>query len=258
MSSLKTDSSSETTSDDKEKISTIDELNEATRNVESIISQLVSYGSYASHSISRFAKADAQFEPGDHVELQSYLEKLLLSLVPDSNSDTSSQKPPGPSRLSEIQNRLVNANLRRRNRFLYAQKEYEATNVKPQGLEQSPHTHQISDMIRAPRLYSTEAGSGSTASLYPEVLRSASNSVAGHEAGGMISLGATASESNQLDVTIRTSGSSPVGATTRVSHSDKAHYYPQPPVGENRSSVFRCPCCCQMLPIVLSETSSWR
>jgi hypothetical protein len=34
--------------------------------------------------------------------------------------------------------------------------------------------------------------------------------------------------------------------------------YPRPPKVEDDAMVFRCPCCCQTLPVGILETSRWK
>ncbi|KAJ5376147.1 hypothetical protein N7509_013033 [Penicillium cosmopolitanum] len=73
---------------------------------------------------SRLQKADSSFDPNcpQIRSLRQHLELLLL-VHPDEHGNSDSNKQQlDPARLTLIQLRLIDANLRRRNRFLYAQK----------------------------------------------------------------------------------------------------------------------------------------
>ncbi|KAJ5927878.1 hypothetical protein N7466_006834 [Penicillium verhagenii] len=73
---------------------------------------------------SRLQKADSTFDPNSANirSLRQHLELLLLAHPDEFGSSNSSAQELDPALLTTIQLRLIDANLRRRNRFLYAQK----------------------------------------------------------------------------------------------------------------------------------------
>jgi hypothetical protein len=65
-------------------------------------------------------KADEMFKPEDHQDLRAHLTTVLLSQRPFSLKRVFSLGDVDPSSLSAAQFRLINCNLKRRNRFIYA------------------------------------------------------------------------------------------------------------------------------------------
>src|SRR6202043_3866350 len=70
---------------------------------------------------SRLQKADRMLRLEDHQDFCAHLIAVMLSQGPSSAEYTFSLEKIDPSKLSTVQLRLINCNLKRRNRFLYAQ-----------------------------------------------------------------------------------------------------------------------------------------
>lgn len=71
---------------------------------------------------SRLQRADQQFKPEEHQDLRAHLTTMMLLNNMEQHSDLDSVKGKlVPSNLSDIQERTIQCNLKRRNRFLYAQ-----------------------------------------------------------------------------------------------------------------------------------------
>ncbi|EGR50163.1 uncharacterized protein TRIREDRAFT_105458, partial [Trichoderma reesei QM6a] len=72
---------------------------------------------------SRLQRADQQFKPEEHKDLQAHLTTMMLLNNIEQRSDLHSVNGTfDPSNLGEIQERIIQCNLKRRNRFLYAQR----------------------------------------------------------------------------------------------------------------------------------------
>ncbi|RFN45479.1 calcium/calmodulin-dependent protein kinase [Fusarium flagelliforme] len=91
---------------------------------------------------SRLRKADRKFKAEDHEELQRHLIVLMLSQGPFSSDHTFSPDQTDQTKLTAIQWRLINCNLKRRNRFLYAQRHSEALETPKNPLTQQDATPQ--------------------------------------------------------------------------------------------------------------------
>lgn len=78
---------------------------------------------------SRLQKADQQFEATEHEEQKGHLVGMLLTQLKYCPQERDSSK------LNEVQLRMVRCNLKRRNRFLYAQQH-------SRGLDAGPIRHE--------------------------------------------------------------------------------------------------------------------
>ncbi|KAJ5707130.1 hypothetical protein N7488_006931 [Penicillium malachiteum] len=76
-----------------------------------------------SRRCSWWQKADEQFDATEHQDLEDYLAGILLSKL---ESDPQERDL---SELNEVQLRLIRCNLMRRNRFLYARQNMEASST---------------------------------------------------------------------------------------------------------------------------------
>ncbi|KAK8059236.1 WD repeat-containing protein 88 [Apiospora saccharicola] len=121
----------------------LDELHEAKRSVDAILNQLVVNGVLIRRAgnRSRLQKADKTFAPEKYDDFRKFLETLLLSQGPHTTSDTFTPAFFDPSKLSGAQKGLIHANLKRRNRFVYAQKH----STKLDATLESPGQRQTTD-----------------------------------------------------------------------------------------------------------------
>ncbi|KAK7928896.1 hypothetical protein PG985_005894 [Apiospora marii] len=102
-----------------------DLLEKAKGDVESLLDELTGIvADCRARYASRLDDADSQFEPELYTELERHLEAKLVDQGPSSSHTDPKSRYQLTSELSEIQKRLVNANLRRRNRFLFARQQY--------------------------------------------------------------------------------------------------------------------------------------
>ncbi|KAI9367894.1 hypothetical protein BJX61DRAFT_547065 [Aspergillus egyptiacus] len=113
---------------------------------------------------SRLLKADASFDPDSPqiCALRRHLELLLLVSPNTSKTSASSSQQLNPARLSPVQRRLIEANLLRRNRFLYAQRHVQKmSSIRKQAKRIPPDTPSLV-------LQAANPGSRKTVSTYRE------------------------------------------------------------------------------------------
>ncbi|KAL3482044.1 hypothetical protein BJX99DRAFT_253167 [Aspergillus californicus] len=200
---------------------------------------------------SRLQKADSSFNPGHPqiLALRLHLMAIILVHPAEYGSSNSSMKTLKEARMNKaaldpIQLRLIDANLRRRGRFLYAQKHarklgfglhigdsvppFQFSGQKNQG----PHSH-AALTIRAPKMTGPEPGK--------------------HEPAQSTTT-ATAVDS-PLELTQKQEAKSP---TTVISITSSQIRYPRPPPISDAQTVFTCPCCCQSIPVTISRGNKWK
>ncbi|KAF3396453.1 hypothetical protein F1880_006928 [Penicillium rolfsii] len=83
---------------------------------------------------SRLQKADSSFNPDNPqiCSLRRHLEVLLLARPDENGNSDYSEEQLDPAKLSPVRTQLVEANLKRRNRFLYAQQHAQKLDSNPQ------------------------------------------------------------------------------------------------------------------------------
>jgi len=206
---------------------------------------------------SRLQKADRTFAVEEHQELRTHLVAVMAARAPVLDSG-----------LTSIQCRLIEANLRRRNRFLYAQRHSERlaiTTDPPYATLPSNATEEHSALLdwaysilqsffhvliaaaiigwRTFRERRQQAIVTTTAKRSPRVLPAMTGTSASKLSGF------TAAQ----QVPAR-----PQGAPTQISVTLTKVQYPRPPRIAQGAEVFRCPCCCQMLPVMFAEETRWK
>lgn len=210
---------------------------------------------------SRNRRADKTFNPDNHQELRTHLE-CIIRLRPTEEA-LFHQKDNGEyvaksdnSKLSDIQNRLVEANLRRRHKFLIAQKRSRTQkNVQirpsipeaPSSAGSVPKEEHLADIQNAdtannpnPTPYSITRGYGSTA---PTISR--------------FSLASTAE--GTLKYTAAARKYTPSITKTQITFIASDVEFPKAPSIPLGREIMKCPCCCQSLPIgTLQNPKLWK
>jgi hypothetical protein len=199
----------------------------------------------------RLLRADKSFECFKIRDLYSQLSLVFYAT-----------KLSSEPRLGEIQCRLIEANLRRRHRFQYAQ-------THSKHLSGTPEPKR-GDRILRRRLIHTETHSlammWNMAVFFVYVLRTllfdamspASPTPTPREP--LKSEGSTLKETSATKVTGRLhidSGQGPAGALTIMSVSTASVEWPNPPRVQDGATVFKCPCCCQTLPVMFASGDHW-
>ncbi|KAM3076313.1 WD repeat-containing protein 88 [Clarireedia jacksonii] len=228
-----------------ESLCSSDPLQKNIKDVEMMLDQLARIAVVVRRSgrRSRLQKADQRFKPAEHEELQKHLTTILLAR-PEFSKDQIDV-----SKLSEIQQRLIHCNLMRRNRLLYAQQhsiwldtdaatrlsQGQANNTRPTASEESAKEKQKSLPL------TTKPSIEAPAVTTNPTIRTGTSASAVSDSVAL-----------PLDV-------SPVSAASTIISSTVINLkYPRPPKIEKGARIFMCPCCCQTLPVTLSEGTRWK
>lgn len=215
-------------------------LQESMYNIESMQDQLarIAVAVRRSGRRSRLQKADLRFDAKEHQELEGHLVGMLLTQL---------KRPPqerDSSNLNEVQLRLIHCNLKRRNRFLYAQqhsKGLDASSMQRLNFKQSEKSGLQPDEMVGERPDSKPSNKG------PK------------DANNTIITGTSASKVSE-NFNLQSENTSPTGPTTASIMSTTAVDldYPRPPRFNGDAHLFRCPCCCEALPASMADQNRWR
>lgn len=201
---------------------------------------------------SRLHKTDCLYNPEEHTELKQHLECIVILRPGMEGRETEHQYRLKVESLSPLQRHLIEANLRRRNRFIQAQLHSVGLKSRAPVLGQS-HAWSYHQPLREPIDATTKDKSSSGASsmvLTPRPdgnlqLRPASVTTATYP-------------NSKLEYSIgpqHKTESSPMTVITKITASAR---YPRPRFGSNQTLV-QCPCCCQMLPVSeVKNDKTWR
>ncbi|KAJ5809816.1 uncharacterized protein N7503_002034 [Penicillium pulvis] len=220
----------------------------------SILRDLIAIGVVIRRSGRKFRlqKADASFDQNrdKYRDLQAHLAILVMSSPSEGPRTLIYQDKIDPSQLSPIQHRLVEANLRRRHRFMEMQR----------------HSHLLKDPIESPvwnKIGHILANMGPSSaqkvsdksSVKPEHTKSTTTSIA---------------QSNNMTV-VETIASIPetgfrglqrggrIGSTvTRITAITAAARYPRAKLSSPEHLSFKCPCCCHAIPIQEAEDNRYK
>lgn len=223
-------------------------LHENMRNIEMMLDQLarIAVAVRRSGRRSRLQKADQRFKPEEHMDLQKHLVTILLARPEFAKEQVDESK------LSDVQLRLIRCNLKRRNRFLYAQQharwlDPDTTGVPPQAqamenIRSRPATDEESarEKQKSLPLITKPLSEAADAPISPTTRTETSASAV--------------SDSLALSLVL-----TPAPAASTIMSSTVIDLkYPRPPKRKEGARLFTCPCCCQALPVTLSETNRWK
>ncbi|KAJ9614446.1 hypothetical protein H2200_002582 [Cladophialophora chaetospira] len=197
----------------------------------------------------RLQKADARFDRSEHTELESFLRFWILANTRPGSADVSVDL----GTLTPVQLRLVEANLIRRNRFLYAQRHSRRLLKAGQNAQD-----ESSSSLSVPT-----GGVNESLPLYeneePELLpRRQDLSAAGELAN--VNRGAPADNSTATRLESATEILQPKrqGRDSQVTSTALRVRYPNPPNIRPGAKLFKCPSCCLTLDIDCSIGGRWR
>lgn len=223
-------------------------LHEKMQNVEMMLDQLARVGVAIRQSgrRSRLQKADHRFKPEEFEDLRNHLITVLLARPGFSKEQID------PSKLSEMQERLILGNLKRRNRFLYAQQHSKGLNPDTAG---RPSQVQIIDPGGCYPAIDGELVEGKQKSflLMTEPLRKPIVMPMNPTVITGTSASAVTNSLTLPQALIQVPATSTVLSSTVIDLK-----YPHPPKMKEGARVFVCPCCCQTLPVTLSEANRWK
>ncbi|RSL76302.1 hypothetical protein CEP51_010085 [Fusarium floridanum] len=247
------DSNSDSQSDAPSDIASDTPLSEAMKNVDSILDQLARIAIIIRQSgtRSRLQKADRMLRLEEHQDLRDHLIAVVLSTGPFSSEHTFSSDQIDPNKLSTVQLRLINCNLKRRNRFLYAQRHSEA-------LDASSHTRvpsgEVTDKGKAPEQPEPESRLQQEPEKPPKPVSAKPVDLLHNPS---VKTGTSASGVTDLPLLPQNPVPSQA-ATTQLSTTVIKLDYPHPPEVNEGALVFRCPCCCRVLPSMMLDKNRWK
>jgi hypothetical protein len=191
----------------------------------------------------RLQKADERFEPEEHEDLQKHLTIIILARPEFSKEQIE------PTPLSEVQQRLILCNLKRRNRFLYAQRHSKWLNPVTTGHPSQPRPIEIHSANNR------EAAEQTQKSLMPIAKHLSEDPGASMNPAIRTGTSLSAiSESLALPQALTPAPSISIVMSSTVMNLK----YPRPPRRREDALVFTCPCCCQVYPVTLSEENRWK
>ncbi len=240
------------------------DLDSAKSEVEQIIDHLsrLAIAIRKSGSNSRAYKADRHFRPADHQELRDHLFFLILARgTREGNVGFKIES----DHLTPVQERLVTANLRRRNRFLYAQRHAQklaadGTRTKSKfalGPFGMPSAMSVNDETAESRILDiVSPKSVSTSQLGDAPPEPDRLPPPLPYAAVMTATSASAVETRIEAVPQRVTKSEV--AKTNITSTAAKVLYPRPPRLKEGLRYFRCPCCCQTLPEMFRQDTLWK
>lgn len=236
---------------------------EAIQNIDSAIKSLALIGVAIRRTgrASRNRRAYKTFNPDNHQELRTHLE-CIIRLRPTKEA-LFHQTENGEyvakldnSKLSDIQNRLIEANLRRRHMFLIAQKYSRAQrNVHIRPLIPVAPSPAGNILKEEPFANTGNADEANNQNPTPYSI------TGGHESTARtisdFSLASTAE--GTLQYTPATRKYTPSITKTQITFIASDVEFPKAPSIHPGREIVKCPCCCQSLPIgTLQNPKSWK
>lgn len=219
--------------------------------IEKLIAQLamISNAIRRSGTQSRLERADETFEAARHTELSTFL-TFLVSLIDPERKYTEHgvvRTEGWPFQVDTIVQRLIEANLRRRHRFLYAQRRYMKRTITAFEVGERKES-------KRPRLGERPADSELLPASNNQIERSPT--VKDLEPAATPS-GIASSAPTPMEGTLEIpDGSQP--SSIALSSTSSTVIYPRPPKMTKGQGIFKCPCCYQTLPASSARGRRWR
>ncbi|RBR19764.1 hypothetical protein FVER53590_13780 [Fusarium verticillioides] len=201
---------------------------------------------------SRLHKADRLFKPEEHAELRKHLEAIIVLRPGSGPCFRDDEFRTKIESLTPLQNHLITANLKRRNRFIQAQ-------LHSLGLKKRTVAFEL------PTLEAVEKGSNPTpistseSEEIPVPVVSDTDAQPHKPLPAPMSVTSASVPESKLEyrepISKRTE-STPMTVITQITASAR---YPRPRVYDNEQRVVQCPCCCQTLPLAEAKNNNrWR
>lgn len=233
---------------------------ESIANLDSAIHNLALIGTAIRRTgrASRNRRADQTFNPDDHQELRKHLECVVLLRPAEEALFAQTKDGDYMSRLTmtsltSLQERLIEANLRRRHKFLWAQKKFKSQEEMHMAQEETPlHADAPSLMRPKDSIGTTAKVQDSTSTL---LIMKRDNRATPTLSG--ISQASTAEGTLKYSTTVREYSSGP--EKTQITSIASDAEFPQAPFVALGRAIARCPCCCQSLPSnTFRDPSEWK
>lgn len=227
----------------------------STKEVEGIISYLtrLTLAIRKSGDRSRMKKADSHFQPADHSELRQHLCLVLLAKGSESGFEEVSFNSDA---LNSVQERLITANLKRRNRFIYAQRHSQKLGFESLASPEAVVTDIQTEVVLIPEI-PEHAPQGHD--FKASVLDRAESPMQVQPAN--LPPEFTATSASAVLQPIETPPNKPAPsqvAKTNITSTTAKVIYPRPPPRREGRHFFKCPCCCQTLPDMFRATTVWK
>jgi len=203
-------------------------------NIERMLDQLsqIAVGVRSSDRHSRWETTDQQFRSNERKDFQKYLITILLARLGFSNEQSD------PSRLNEVQQRLIHCNLKRRNRCLHA-------------LQHSLGL--IAGTLGRSAQVKTTESVGSSLTTAENVAKDERS----HLLNADVKKGTIApAVSDSLVLPETMAPAQPM--STIMSSTVLGPKFPHPPKIMVDALGFKCPYCCQTLPVEVSKGNRWK
>jgi hypothetical protein len=212
---------------------------EALQHIDSTIENLAIIGVAIRRTgkASRRRKADVRFDPTEHSELRQHLEALILMRP----SEAGLRAPIDAKELTVVQKRLIDANLRRRHRFVLAQKR--SKGLRLPGFQP---TERVAE--RAPTEEVPDSGlTGKVKGRTLERVNRAFNQVfINGIPADMASQSHASTAEGSLQYQPRRKFTPGVARTQITALAAEADF-PRPPRPPDGRLIGKCPCCCQSM-----------
>ncbi|RTE72433.1 hypothetical protein BHE90_013166 [Fusarium euwallaceae] len=229
-------------------------LDEALLDIESALGSLASLALAVRRTgkRSRLHKADRLFNEEEHSELKQHLECIVV-LRPGERGYSRHRFKQKLEELTPVQQRLVTANLRRRNRFLQARRH--STGLKRRKPELTSISEDVGNQAHQPIASPDLEIPIPTRPLVEQPAQLPKNSDAPTISGTSASV--PESKLRYTDPALKKpEASTPRTEVTRITAT--AHY-PRPQLPDDGQHMFQCPCCYQTLPVQDVKTNPrWR
>ncbi|KAF6795403.1 DUF2457 domain-containing protein [Colletotrichum sojae] len=201
---------------------------------------------------SRLHKADTLFNPEQHQTLQKHLEVIILARGTEWGRESYSIDT---SSLDPIQERLIRANLRRRNRYVYAQRHAKKLAVDADYRERLLVDNSLRMLLEwRPTPNESSAKDTDTIARMDEPRKDNSQL----PASTTVLTATSASKVAQAIEFVPQRASTPSRiAKTNITTTAAKVLYPRPPKQNGSLRYFKCPCCAQALPERYREKLEW-
>ncbi|KAL8304625.1 hypothetical protein RB597_004265 [Gaeumannomyces tritici] len=228
------------------------------QNIDSAIRNLALIGAAIRRTgkASRSRRADRTFNPDEHQELRRHLECLLL-LRPKEDGRHSDELD--PSKLSALQQRLIDANLMRRHQFLLAQRR-SRNQTRSHGHRPALAAPLAASPSTDDTLGKDERPLGSQSPKRAQDYLSARNEKGKDPLMAPSTLGF--SRASTAEGTLKYAPGkqyTPGMAKTQITLIASDVEFPESPVVPEDREIFQCPCCCQSLQVeVFKVPKLWK
>jgi hypothetical protein len=240
-------------------VDAVDAVEDVLDKIDSMVHNLISIGIAIRRSgrKSRLQKADASFERNRerYLDLRAHLACVIISTPSQGERTLSDADYFATLEFSPIQNRLVEANLRRRHRFMEAQRHSHLLKGPSLAVANRLPTQQLHDIVLTivGTKGSLEDSQKPTVHIKPK--REPTDSGARTDTMTMPGTIASAPETGFKGLQHTGHAHSSV---TRITAITAAARYPRAKTSSIEQFSFKCPCCCQAIPTKEAEDSQFR